>query len=99
MIVSVYETTGDRDLLLTVVAPDLPTLSDMVIDWIGGLRGVHGSRSALVTSVVIARTLGASMLSPSRREPLPKAPGHGSCGCCRQTIWIVSWPSEVPPGA
>ena len=93
MIVSVYETTGDRDLLLTVVAPDLPTLSDMVIDWIGGLRGVHGSRSALVTSVVIARTLGASMLSPSRREPLPKAPGHGSCGCCRQTIWIVSWPS------
>lgn len=53
MIVSVDETTGDRDLLLTVVAPDLPTLSDMVIDWIGGLRGVHGSRSALVTSVVI----------------------------------------------
>ena len=53
MIVSIDETTGDRDLLLTVVAPDLPTLSDMVIDWIGGLRGVHGSRSALVTSVVI----------------------------------------------
>ena len=53
MIVSIDETTGDRDLLLTVVAPDLPTLSDMVIDWIGGLRGVHDSRSALVTSVVI----------------------------------------------
>lgn len=53
MIVSIDETTGDRDLLLTVVAPDLPTLSDMVIDWIGGLRGVHGLRSALVTSVVI----------------------------------------------
>ncbi|PHJ26213.1 hypothetical protein APS60_11805 [Cutibacterium acnes] len=25
MIVSIDETTGDRDLLLTVVAPDLPT--------------------------------------------------------------------------
>ena len=34
MIVSIDETTGDRDLLLTVVAPDLSTLSDMVLSLI-----------------------------------------------------------------
>ena len=41
MVVSVDETTGRRDLVLTIVAPDLPTLSDLVIDWIGSIPGVY----------------------------------------------------------
>lgn len=71
MIVSVDETTGDRDLLLTVVAPDLPTLSDLVIDWIGGLEGVHGSRSALITSVAVgSRSWRVNALAPDEEELL-----------------------------
>lgn len=51
MVVSVDECTGGRDLLLTVVAPDLRTLTPIVVDWIGSLDGVVGSRSALLTHV------------------------------------------------
>ena len=77
MIVSIDETTGDRDLLLTVVAPDLPTLSDMVIDWIGGLRGVHGSRSALVTSVVIGSNSWRIDALSKTEKTLAKGPRPG----------------------
>lgn len=73
MVVSVDETTGHRDLMLTVVAPDLPTLSDLVIDWIGGLDGVYGSRSAIVTSVTIGteswRVNGLSAAEADHAQP------------------------------
>ena len=52
LITSVDETTGQRDLLLTIMAPDMATLTSLIIDWIGGLEGVHGTRSSLVTNVI-----------------------------------------------
>ncbi|EFS72776.1 transcriptional regulator, AsnC family [Cutibacterium modestum HL037PA2] len=91
MIVSVDETTGDRDLLLTVVAPDLPTLSDMVIDWIGGLRGVHGSHSALVTSVVIDSDSWRIDALSKTEKTLARGPDQESCGCYLPTTWTGSW--------
>jgi transcriptional regulator, asnC family len=53
LITSVDETTGQRDLLLTIMAPDMATLTSLIIDWIGGLEGVHGTRSSLVTNVIV----------------------------------------------
>ena len=91
MIVSIDETTGDRDLLLTVVAPDLPTLSDMVIDWIGGLRGVHGSHSALVTSVVIDSDSWRIDALSKTEKTLARGPDQESCGCYLPTTWTGSW--------
>lgn len=52
LIVNVDETTGTRDLLLMVIAPDMDTLTRLIIDWIGGLNGVYGTRSSLVTEVI-----------------------------------------------
>ena len=94
MIVSIDETTGDRDLLLTVVAPDLPTLSDMVIDWIGGLRGVHGSRSALVTSVVIGSNSWRIDALSKTEKILARGPDQESYGCFLLTTWTGSWLSR-----
>lgn len=51
MVVSIEECTGNRDLLLTVFAPDLPTLTMLVVDWIAGLDGVLGVRSSLITKI------------------------------------------------
>ncbi|EPH07205.1 hypothetical protein HMPREF1531_00258 [Propionibacterium sp. oral taxon 192 str. F0372] len=53
MILSVDETTGERDLLLTISAPDMPTFTTLIIDWIGGLDGVHGTRTSLITDVMV----------------------------------------------
>ncbi|MDR1768400.1 MAG: Lrp/AsnC family transcriptional regulator [Propionibacteriaceae bacterium] len=52
MVVSVDECTGGRDILAWVLADDMPTLSSLVIDWIGQLSGVYGTRTSLVTEVV-----------------------------------------------
>jgi DNA-binding Lrp family transcriptional regulator len=52
MVVSVDECTGMRDLLVLIIAPDMGTLTSLVIDWIGSLEGVHGTRSSLVTEVI-----------------------------------------------
>lgn len=51
MVVSVDETTGERDLLLTVIAPNLRMLTTLVLDEIGSTDGVRGSRSSLVTEI------------------------------------------------
>ena len=73
MVVSVDETTGRRDLVLTIVAPDLPTLSDLVIDWIGSIPGVYNSRSAVVTAVAIGteswRVNGLNLPDAERAQP------------------------------
>lgn len=73
MVVSVDETTGRRDLVLTIVAPDLPTLSDLVIDWIGSIPGVYNSRSAVVTAVAIGteswRVNGLNLTEAERVQP------------------------------
>ncbi|RLP10119.1 Lrp/AsnC family transcriptional regulator [Propionibacterium australiense] len=53
MILSVDETTGERDILLTISAPDMPTLTTLIIDWIGSLPGVHGTRTSLTTNVIV----------------------------------------------
>ena len=53
LITSVDEATGQRDILLTIMAPDMATLTTLIIDWIGGLEGVHGTRSSLVTDVIV----------------------------------------------
>lgn len=53
LIVSVDEATGKRDLLLTIIAPDMPTLTTLIIDWIGGLQGVYGTRTSLITNVIV----------------------------------------------
>ena len=52
LITSVDETTGRRDILLTVMAPSMNTLTTLIIDWIGSLDGVYGTRSSLVTNVI-----------------------------------------------
>lgn len=52
LITSVDETTGHRDILITVMAPSLNALTNLIIDWIGSLDGVHGTRSSLVTNVI-----------------------------------------------
>ncbi|MDO5082737.1 MAG: Lrp/AsnC family transcriptional regulator [Arachnia propionica] len=52
LITSVDETTGRRDILLTVMAPSMHSLTTLIIDWIGGLEGVYGTRSSLVTNVI-----------------------------------------------
>ena len=52
LVVSVDEATGRRDILLTVLAPDMATLTTLIIDWIGSLEGVYGTRSSLVTNVI-----------------------------------------------
>lgn len=72
-IVSVDEATGRRDLLLTVMAPDMGTLTALIIDWIGGLEGVFGTRSALVTSIIVgAESWRVNMLS--KRQTLEARP-------------------------
>lgn len=53
MILSVDETTGERDILLTISAPDMSTLTTLIIDWIGSLPGVHGTRTSLTTNVIV----------------------------------------------
>lgn len=53
LVVSVDEATGRRDILLTVIAPDMASLTNLIIDWIGGLDGVYGTRSSLVTNVIV----------------------------------------------
>jgi len=53
LIVSVDEATGKRDLLLTIIAPDMPTLTTLIIDWIGSLEGVYGTRTSLITNVIV----------------------------------------------
>lgn len=53
LVVSVDEATGRRDLLLTLMAPDMTSLTNLIIDWIGGLEGVYNTRSALVTNVIV----------------------------------------------
>ena len=50
---SVDEATGRRDILLTIMAPDMATLTALIIDWIGGIEGVYGTRSSLVTNVIV----------------------------------------------
>ncbi|MDO5068178.1 MAG: AsnC family transcriptional regulator [Propionibacteriaceae bacterium] len=52
LVTSVDETTGHRDILLTVMAPNMNVLTNLIIDWIGSLEGVHGTRSSLVTNVI-----------------------------------------------
>ena len=52
MVVSVDECTGTRDILLLIIAPDMGTLTTLIIDWIGSLDGVYGTRSSLVTEVI-----------------------------------------------
>ena len=42
-----------RDILLTIMAPDMVTLTTLIIDWIGGIEGVYGTRSSLVTNVIV----------------------------------------------
>lgn len=53
LVVSVDEATGRRDLLLTVMAPDMTSLTNLIIDWIGKLEGVYGTRSSLVTTTIV----------------------------------------------
>lgn len=53
MILSVDETTGTRDLLLTIIAPDMSAMTPLIIDWIGGLEGVYGTKSSLVMNVIV----------------------------------------------
>ena len=53
LITSVDEATGRRDILLTIMAPDMVTLTTLIIDWIGGIEGVYGTRSSLVTNVIV----------------------------------------------
>lgn len=52
LIVSVDETTGTRDLLATIISPTMSELTRLIIDWIGGLEGVYGTRSSLITDVI-----------------------------------------------
>lgn len=51
-IVSVDEVTGRRDILLTVIAPSMNALTNLIIDWIRNLEGVKSTRSSLVTNVI-----------------------------------------------
>lgn len=77
LITSVDETTGTRDILLTIIAPDMGTLTTLVIDWIGGLEGVYGTRSSLVTGVIVGseswrvNALTRNQLRQARTERIP----------------------------
>lgn len=53
LVVSVEESTGNSDLLLWIIAPDMSSLTTLIIEWVGGLEGVHGTRSSLVTEVIV----------------------------------------------
>ncbi len=48
MVISLDECTGEHDILLTVIAPDLQTLTPFVFDEIGGLDGVLGVHSSVM---------------------------------------------------
>lgn len=50
-IVSLDETSGRRDLLLTVMVPDLAALGALILDDVSRLRGVNSVRSGVVTAV------------------------------------------------
>lgn len=51
-IVTVDEATGRRDLLAMVICPGMNAMTALIIDWIGGLDGVYGTRSSLITEVI-----------------------------------------------
>jgi DNA-binding Lrp family transcriptional regulator len=50
-VVSVEECAGGRDLLLTVMVSDLPSLSAFVLDSLNTMEGVTGTRTRIVTAI------------------------------------------------
>ncbi|MFT3876434.1 MAG: AsnC family transcriptional regulator [Propioniciclava sp.] len=67
LVVSVEECTGDGDLLVWIIAPDMNSLTTLIIEWIGRLDGVHGTRSSLITEVIVGgESWRVNALGPAR---------------------------------
>lgn len=83
-VVDVDECTGERDILLCITTPDIATLSSLIIDWIGGLEGVSGTRSSLVTDMIFGsdswrvNSLSRQQLREAAAGSVPARPAGGS---------------------